>query len=148
MSNVVVVDACVFNKLFLLETDRNQAVELIKYLTENDNRIIAPALMFYEILASAIYAKVDIAKVYALLEKQQKINLKLLEPDFTTLQTAKAITDAGHPKSGYPSFYDAIYHALAIENACKFVTADVRHYEKTKHLGYIVLLADWKKFLV
>ena len=92
-----------------------------------------------------MYAKVDIAKVYALLEKQQKINLKLVEPDFASVQTAKAITDAGHPKSGYPSFYDAVYHALAIGLDCKFITADAKHYEKTKRLRYIVLLADWKK---
>jgi predicted nucleic acid-binding protein len=115
-------------------------------LTENDRHILAPTL-FYEILASAIYTKVDIVKVYALLEKQQKINLKLVEPDFASLQTAKAITDTGHPKSGYPSFYDAVYHALAINHDCKFITADVKHYEKTKRLGYIVLLSDWKKLV-
>lgn len=45
----------------------------------------------------------------------------------------------GHEKSGFPSFYDSTYHAIAILNNCNFVTSDKKHYDKTKGLGHIEL---------
>jgi hypothetical protein len=35
-----------------------------------------------------------------------------------------------------------MYHALAIEEEALFITADRKHYEKTKHLGNIELLSN------
>ncbi|POZ52200.1 type II toxin-antitoxin system VapC family toxin [Methylovulum psychrotolerans] len=52
--------------------------------------------------------------------------------------------ETGHPKSGFPSFYDASYHALAIANDCTFITADNRHVSKTAQFGHVVLLKDWQ----
>lgn len=42
------------------------------------------------------------------------------------------------------SFYDASYHALAISENATFLTCDKKYYEKTKKLGHIVLLKDFK----
>lgn len=41
------------------------------------------------------------------------------------------------------TFYDAIYHALAIVTGGTFVTADQRYYERTHEAGSIAMLGDW-----
>lgn len=41
---------------------------------------------------------------------------------------ALKILASGHDKSGYPSIYDAIFHAMALCNQAVLVTADKRHY--------------------
>lgn len=146
-AKTVVLDACVFSKLFLQEPDRDQAIALIKTLGEQRHTLMVPQLFFYEIMAVANYAKFDMGKTLALLEAHQKANLRLVEPDIEVLRTAATMTGSGHPKSGYPSFYDALYHALALCLGCPFITADKRHYEKTRQLGAIVLLADWERVL-
>jgi predicted nucleic acid-binding protein len=48
----------------------------------------------------------------------------------------------GHIKSGYPSIYDALFHAMALCNKAVFVTADKHHYAKTQILGNICLLSE------
>jgi predicted nucleic acid-binding protein len=58
------------------------------------------------------------------------------------------ICRTGHIKSGFPSFYDACYHALAMIHDCHFITADKRHFSKTHQLGNIVLLSDWQAVLL
>lgn len=145
--NQVVLDSCVFCKLFLQEPDREQAIALIKALGSEHYAIVVPHLFFYEVMAVATYSKFDLDKVMALLDAYQKSYLQLITPDIEMLKTALAMTDSGHPKSGYPSFYDALYHALALCLNCPFITADKKHYEKTKQLGSIVLLDDWVSIL-
>ena len=51
------------------------------------------------------------------------------------------ICETGHQKSGFPSFYDASYHALAINNDCIFITADSKHISKTLQFGHIRVVA-------
>jgi predicted nucleic acid-binding protein len=58
------------------------------------------------------------------------------------MKKAIDITQQGHPQSGYPSIYDSVFHAMAICNDATLVTADRRHYEKTKQLGHIIQLKD------
>jgi hypothetical protein len=55
---------------------------------------------------------------------------------------AEKIDTTGHAKSGYPALNDSIYHAMAIERGGVFVTADRRHFAKSKQFGSVVLLAD------
>jgi predicted nucleic acid-binding protein len=106
-----------------------------------------PQLFFYEVMAVAAYAKFDLAKAAALLDAYQKAHLRLVEPNLETLKTAAAMTGSGHPKSGYPSFYDTLYHALALSLNCPFITVDKKHYEKTRHLGAINLVERLGKHL-
>ncbi|MBI5753531.1 type II toxin-antitoxin system VapC family toxin [Candidatus Peregrinibacteria bacterium] len=42
------------------------------------------------------------------------------------------------------SFYDAIYHAIAIRNQATFITADEKYYNQAKSLKHIKLLKDYK----
>ncbi len=41
------------------------------------------------------------------------------------------------------SFYDASYHAMAIENGGIFLTADKKYYEKTKEIGSVMILTNY-----
>ena len=143
----IVIDACVFAKIFIKEPDREQAIALLRALADKDITIVVPQLFFYEIMSVAKYGNIDISHVLQILETYKKTNLQLLEPDLNTLKTAVAITDKGHPKSGYPSFYDAIYHAMALSLDCLFITADKRYYEKTRQLGKIAFLENWEKIV-
>lgn len=43
------------------------------------------------------------------------------------------------------SFYDAGYHALAIQEGGTFLTADEKYYQKTKKEGSVMLLSDYGK---
>ena len=65
-----------------------------------------------------------------------------INEDAATTRKTLSICNHGNAKSGFPTFYDASYHALAILNNCNFITADRRHYQKTKALGHVRLLAD------
>lgn len=147
MENKVVLDSCVFNKLFLHESDREQAVHLIDALTKQKYNIIAPGLFLYEVLAVAKISGFSTKQVYELIIKIQALSLQFFDLDKQCIEKALQICDSGHDKSGFPSFYDASYHALAINNDCYFVTADKRHFNKTLQLGNIVLLSDWETVL-
>jgi predicted nucleic acid-binding protein len=68
-------------------------------------------------------------------------------PERLTWLNSEHICQNGHEKSGYPTMYDSIYHAMAILNEGIFITSDKRHYEKAKTFGYISLLKDWESAL-
>lgn len=144
MQNKVVLDSCVFNKLFLEEDDRDQAIELITELTNRNYQVIVPSLFLYEVLTIASVSNFSTQQAYALITQYQTVNLELIELDASCILKAIEISETGHKKSGFPSFYDASYHALAILNNCTFITADNRHISKTAQFGHIVLLKDWK----
>ena len=55
-----------------------------------------------------------------------------------------AYNDLWHEKSGFPTIYDSIYHALAIQLDAVFLTADKKHYAKAKEYGHIKLLSEWE----
>ncbi len=86
-------------------------------------------------------------EAHALIEQYQLANLEILEIDKKTIKKANEICNQGHKKSGFPSFYDASYHALAITNECPFITADKRHIAKSKSFGHVTLLSDWRKLI-
>lgn len=43
------------------------------------------------------------------------------------------------------SFYDAGYHALALQQGATFITADERYFDKTHQQGHVMLLKDYGK---
>jgi len=143
MKTKVVLDSCVFNKLFLKESDSDKAFSLITELELRKYQILAPSLFLYEVLAIAGANNFSISKAQALIARYQSAYFQLVEIDNKTIEKAIEICETGHKKSGYPSFYDASYHALAIINNCNFITADKRHVSKTAQFGHIVLLENW-----
>ncbi|MDX2083177.1 MAG: type II toxin-antitoxin system VapC family toxin [Rickettsiales bacterium] len=136
----IVLDSSVFNKLFLDEEDRKLAVNLIR--NSEDKKFIIPSIFIYEVLSVASSYKISIEKTYALIKEQQLVNFEILEMSDELLKIAEKICNFGNQKSGFPSFYDSVYHALAIINNCDFITADKKHYQKSKKFGHIKLLSQ------
>jgi len=142
--NKVVLDSCVFSKLFLQEPDHLEAVELITELSQRNIKVLVPSLFLYEVLSIAAASPFPMENTHALITQYQSANLEIVELDKNTILKAIDICAHGHKKSGFPSFYDASYHALAISNECQFITADKRHVAKAKSFGHVLLLSDWK----
>jgi len=140
----VVLDSCVFSKLFLQEPDRQEAVELITELSQRNVRVLVPSLFIYEVLSIATASPFPMKNAHALITQYQSANLEIVELDNKTILKSIDICAHGHQKSGFPSFYDASYHALAINNECQFITADKRHVAKAEIFGHVLLLSDWK----
>jgi predicted nucleic acid-binding protein len=137
----IVLDSNIFVKLIIDELDSLKAKEYIKSLIENDVIILAPAILPYEVFYVAQKNGIALQSIKSFLLSQTTIKYI----DLTNQVTSKVIEIielSSKPKSGYPSFYDASYHAIAMLNDCDFITADKKHYEKTKHLGHIKLLSD------
>jgi predicted nucleic acid-binding protein len=118
MQNKVVLDSCVFNKLFLEEDDKEQAIQLMTEINKRKYQVIVPALFLYEVLTIASVNNFPTQQAFELLELYQKANLRLVDLDKPCILKAIEMCETGHPKSGFPSFYDASYHALAIANDC------------------------------
>jgi predicted nucleic acid-binding protein len=142
---MIVIDASVFNKLFLDEDDRQDAIELFEYCIENDIEIIAPDILPYEAMSAAIRFSVPFEAVFRILAIQRSAGLRLISPSLQVMNLAEKIASTGHAKSGYPDVYDSIYHALALDRLGTFMTADRRHFSKTKQFGGVELLADWQR---
>jgi len=142
--NNVVLDSCVFSKLFLQEPDHQEAVELITELSQRNITVLVPSLFLYEVLSIAAASPFPVKNAYALITQYQSANLNIVELDEKTILKTIDICAHGHKKSGFPSFYDASYHALAISNECQFITADKKHIAKAKTFGNVTLLQDWR----
>lgn len=99
---MIVVDASVFNKLFLNEPDTPEAVALFRHALETGRDIIAPTLLLFEALSVALHYGVSFEAVHDLLSAQRSAGMRLLEPDRATILNAHKIATDGSPKSGYP----------------------------------------------
>lgn len=141
--NSIVIDACVFLKLFFDEEGSREARQFLESIViSGDIQIIVPSLFWYEVVVQISKTDVSLESIFECFEMYKSVCLNVAELDLQTSQKAKDITKAGHQKSGYPSFYDSVYHALAIQNECDFITADHPHFIKTKHFGNIKMLKD------
>ncbi len=133
-----VIDSSVFNKLYLDEADRDKAQQLFIKAAEGEAMLFAPDLLFLEVVNTAQRCGVPIDAVVELLEAQRYL-MQMRAVTSDERKKALQIIAGGHDKSGYPSIYDAIFHAMALCNQSVLVTADKRHYAKTQSLGSICL---------
>ena len=137
-----VIDSCVFNKLFLDEEDRQLAIDFITQINNNEDEILVPEIFYFEVLQTACYYKYDGKEIHKMLQDFEANNLHIIKTTPELIEKACEITKIGHEKSGFPSFYNSVYHALAIENNCDFITVDKKHYDKVKHIGNITFLNE------
>lgn len=142
-TKTLVIDSSVFNKLYLDEPDRHFALEIFRWASEGRVVLIAPTLLYLEVIATSQYYRLPVQPIKDLLDQQVQHNLLLVEPEAQHLEKAIEIITTGHPKSGFPSVYDAVFHAMAMVENFTLVTADRRHFAKTDHLGHIALLEHW-----
>ena len=140
----LVIDSNVFAKLFINEADSEIAKSFFTHCVSEDISLLAPTLFEYELLQIALYYSYPLSEVLVQLALYQQFNLSLINPDKKVWLQSEVIVSDGHKNSGFPSLYDSVYHALAINNNCHFITADKRHEAKTKQFGHIVLLDQWE----
>lgn len=141
MQNKYVIDSNIFIKIFIDEDDSPQAKAFFLHCLKEGIVLLVPSIFTYEILYIAQKKGHSIEAVREHLNKNKQIQVVELSNRLMN-KSVDIINKTSHPKSGFPSFYDASYHALAMLNDCDFITADKRHYEKTKELGNIKLLAE------
>ncbi len=147
MPGTVVIDSCVFVKLFLDEKDRTDVIAFLRHARESGLALIAPGLFLYETLAVAAGSVFGARACHQLIREFVKAGFQLVEPDDDVVEQAITIANHGNPKSGFPTFYDSAYHALAMTRGGMFLTSDARHVAKAAALGSVVLLKDWKSGL-
>lgn len=141
----LVIDASVFNKLFLKEDDTPDAQAFLKGAITKHTPLIAPTLLRMEMCKVALHYGVAFSVPLEILNAHISVGLELIDPSDAVWEQAETISRHGHKKSGFPSLEDSLYHALAIRAGGVFVTADERHLLKTvADFGHVVALKDWE----
>ena len=137
-SNLCVPDASVILKWVFdtpEEADRDAALMLLDSWVAGECEFVLPSLWLYEvgnIIGRNIPGKA--AEVMELL-----IDYRIAEAPVTAAiagQTLAIMADCG------VTFYDAVYHAIALERRGTLVTADAAYMKKAGKLGHAVLLAE------
>ena len=118
-----VIDASIALKWVVQEDGTNQALVLRQHA-----KLIAPDLLVPE-CANILWKKVqrkELARDEALLAARllQGAEIELLPTRSLLEQAARIAIELDHPA------YDCLYLALAMENGCRFVTADERFIRK------------------
>ena len=142
---MIAIDASVFNKLFLKETDSHLAIAMFRFVIEKDIERLAPNILLYETCSTALHYGVNFADIHSIINVQRNAGFRLVEPSLAVLETAEKIATSGNKKAGFPTLYDSIYHALAIVGGGSFITADKRHYAKARSFKNIYLLENWEE---
>lgn len=142
--SMFVIDASVLIKLFKIEDHSDTAAELIDWLVKHDRPALAPSIALYETLAAGLHVNYPFALISELLARLRRFGFALEEPTQAELGLSEKIAGTPAQGGGYPTLFDSIYHAMAIERGGTFLTADRRHVEKTAHLGHVTLLSDWR----
>ncbi len=137
-----VIDSSIFIKLLHTESDSDKIEQFLNDIIENDIKIAIPTICLYEIIGSTKQYGISFKEIKDFLFILKQISLVVIDLDEELIEKAFEITSKGSNKSGYPTFYDCVYHALAIRNKCFFITADKRHEAKVKSLGHIKLLSQ------
>lgn len=96
--SLYVVDSSVFNKLYLDEPGRDKAITLFTQAAYREITLIAPTLLFYEVVHTSQYYQLPVQKVIELLKKQEQRNLHLIEPTLQHTEKALDIIQMGHPQ--------------------------------------------------
>ena len=137
---MVIVDTSVAYKWFNeAETDSNLALELLDSHLRDQNEIIIPDLLLYE-LANAWSTKgaLDAKQIKDNLRLFKKYHLKVISVTFDLIEKAIELS-----KKNKISVYDASYAVVAQERNCKLVTADNKFVDQI-NLPFIEKLSEYK----
>lgn len=138
-NNIYTIDASVFIKIIIKEHDSELALQFMHSIKES--KIINPTLFEYEMIRICISNNIDIELLTTFLDQYKSVNLELKRPSLNDINKAKEIMYSCRDV-GMPSFYDAIYHAIAINHNATFITADKKYYNKAPS-SHILLLEDF-----
>ena len=117
---MIIVDASVINKLFLLEENREQAQAILDQHLKKLSKIVVPELLLYEV-ANTLATKTDISlsRIKSNLKDLQDADLQIEHITFDMVSKAVAFA-----KKYQVTVYDATYAVLAKEKKCILITAD------------------------
>lgn len=133
----LILDACILAKWVLDETESNIALRLQDEMVLGQIEVWVPDHCFSETLNTLARKNTDLAlEFFVHLHLTSIVQCRLTaEVVFRTIKLIKK-----YPKV---TFYDAAYHALALEKNGLFVTADEKYYQATRREGSIRLLKDY-----
>ena len=141
---MLVLDASILVKLFCDEPDSPQAKAAVIHCAERGIVHLAPGLALYEVFSVALHYGVPFDIPIRLIAALKKTGFRFIEPSAEELKKAEAIATTKTPAHGFPALADSIYHAMAILRNGTFLTADKRHFDRTRTFGGVQLLADWR----
>ncbi len=137
---LVIPDSCVMLKWCVWEAeDREQIVKMQDDFVHNEIQIAFPAILEWELnnYLGRKLSEEEATRKYSYFKiLQATMALLTLEMTGLAFKIMK--------KCPSVSFYDASYHAMALHMKGVFLTADKKYYDKTKSLGNIQLLKDYK----
>ena len=146
MSKNYVLDSSVYVKLLIPEKDSKIIEKFFAEILSQGDYILVPSIFLYEIISVLKKHRCDKKTIedFIMQYYTNQLYIKVFDLEAKIISQALEISSKKTKQTGYFSFYDASYHALAILNKCDFITADKKYYEKSKELGYINLLANIK----
>ena len=138
MSVVLVPDASVLLKWALRsddEPDRNQALAVKTAWLDERCDLVVPTLWLYEV-----------GNILGLKQPQDAEQLLAAMVDLGMTEVHPAVYHSRIirlMRDHHVTFYDAAYHALAIERNATMLTADVKYVRKAGRAGHVERLEDW-----
>jgi predicted nucleic acid-binding protein len=137
---VIVPDASVLLKWVLPsdeEPHADRARQLRDAIVDESVRALVPSLWLYEV--GNTVARRFPTHAANWLNALLKFRLEEVAPSGPVLARTLELTARFEV-----SFYDAVYHALALVNGGLFVTADARYVQRTAAIGQVILLNSWE----
>jgi predicted nucleic acid-binding protein len=137
---ILVLDASAAIKWFFQDDPKEQhaqqALAILQAVASGEVQLVQPPHFMAEVSAvlsreKPEQAQVDIADLL-------NVEWRVAESDAIYATASELAVALSH------HLFDALYHAVAMHQAnAVLVTADVRYFNKAKHLGRIVLLEDF-----
>lgn len=138
---IVVPDASVILKWVLErehEPDYRQAAKLQQAILDETIEIRLPTLWKYEVGNILGLKKPAVAT-------ELMSALLAYEFDEVPLRTEYAMAVLEHMRQvTQVTFYDSVYHVLALRTKGLYVTADHAYVKRAKRKGHVALLSEWK----
>lgn len=137
---LIIMDTSVLLKWFVKEEEDIEQVQILKTrFAKKDFKVLVPALTGWELNN---YFGREFSKEEAIQHFNDYRSLQFTET-MLSLEISYLAFKIMKKCPGV-SFYDASYHALALHYSGLYLTADKKHYEKSKSFGHIQLLKDYK----
>ena len=140
-NKIIILDTSVLIKWIVDETEGMQEAQELKHdHHEGKIKVLMPSISLWEVgnyLGRKFEAReaAEIFQTFRLSGMEEvQINEKVAHRAFQIMKSAPKV-----------SFYDASYHALAIESGGTYITADEKYYQKAKKWRKIQLLQDYRK---
>ena len=141
-----VLDTSVLARFLVHQEEREIALEVFSQAYAKKIVLVAPSLIWYEINNVFVIRGISEGHIENILELfhelvEQKV-IRIFPSIPVLLSKARDIANLKVTGKRYISTYDATFHALALLEDCQLLTADRKHYEKTKDIvGAVKLLS-------